>query len=451
MYVGIGIRMAQELRLGKEYHQKHSPREREVRRRTMWTCFILDRLLCFVTARPQTIKSRQITIQLPCPEKSFFFDEDFRGPGLPDLPGAKSDQVDVLSYLVKAVDLWGVMLDLFGTINLSPPKGPVDYEDEFLKADAAVKEWMSCLPERMKWSIRNYRTFRILGEGGLFVALHIILNHALYVLHQAYLPQPDYCSSPGAVDSWEASSNHQEIVTTCLHHANELTEMVSFLSNGDTTDRENLRSPFAGVAIMSATCVHLWSLHAKDVSITAQGDPPHDDSDSASQKLLSLMGILRSWSTTWPVALSWLETIDLVSALYAVAYRRDSTINTINLDEIVASNTDKTYPAPSPETVMLGSGVPEPSTISSRLFEKIRQIFFTTSQSSALRQVQTRLHIRNLCGHMCLQAQMASLNAVNSGAATSFDLDSSDPDLLFGWDEYLGMLDGMGSEGSGST
>ena len=133
----------------------------------MWACFIMDRLLSLITSRPQTIRSRQISIQLPCPEKCFLFDEDFQGPSLPDFPDSTSDHVDVLSYFVKAIDLWGVMLDLFGTVGGSPPKGPVDYEDEFLKADAAIKEWISCLPARMKWSTRNYRTFRMLGEGSL--------------------------------------------------------------------------------------------------------------------------------------------------------------------------------------------------------------------------------------------------------------------------------------------
>lgn len=174
---------------------------------------------------------------------------------------------------------------------------------------------------------------------------------------------------------------------------------------------------------------------AKDVSIKPRGDP-HGDGESMSQNLLSLMGILRSWSTKWPVALSWLETIELVSALYAVAYGRDSAA--INIDEIVVSNTDETYSAPSQETVTLGSGVLEPSTISSRLFEKIQQIFFATSQSSALRLLQTKLHIWNLWCHMNLQAQMVSLNAVNSGAATSSNLGSSDYDLI---------LDGMSTWG----
>ena len=82
MYTGLAIRMAQGLRLGKEYFQKYPHREREVRRRALWTCFIMDRLLCFLTARPQVFRSRQISIQLPCPTKNFLFDEDFRGPGL---------------------------------------------------------------------------------------------------------------------------------------------------------------------------------------------------------------------------------------------------------------------------------------------------------------------------------------------------------------------------------
>jgi len=166
------------------------------------------------------------------------------------------------------------------------------------------------------------------------------------------------------------------------------------------------------------------------------------------------MNVLRSWIPTWPVALSWFETIELVSALYAVAYGRDSTID---LDAIAAEDADETYTTPSPEKVTLGSGVPEPSTVSNRLFEKIRHIIFTASEPSALRQVQTRLHIRNLWGHMSLQAQLASFNAINSiddNGFPSLDIDGPSPDLLFGWDGYLSILDNslvVGSEPSGNT
>lgn len=45
MYVGTAIRMAQIMRLNKDYHQKHSLREQEIRRRVYWACLILDRAL----------------------------------------------------------------------------------------------------------------------------------------------------------------------------------------------------------------------------------------------------------------------------------------------------------------------------------------------------------------------------------------------------------------------
>ena len=360
MYCGLAIRMAQELRLGKEYHQKQLPREREIRRRTMWTCFTLDRLLSFITSRPQTIQSRQLSMQLPCPEKCFLFDEDYRGPSLSDFPNSSSEQAEVLHYFLKAVDLWGVMIDLFATIGNTTPKGPTDYEDEFFKADLAVKDWISRLPTKMKWSTRNYRTFRLLGEGTLFVSMHFLLNHALCVLHQAYLPQAGTWVLPTGSDSQEVFPS-QDIAATCLHHASELTKIANSLHNGDAIDREILRSPFAGVAMVSAACVHLWSLHvdkkSTKMSVGGKADQTSDDI-SASEKLLCLNEVLRLWQTSWPIAVSWSETIDLVSALYGVAYGRNLTVN---LDQDGTEDGEEAADTPSsPGNVALGSPNPAP-------------------------------------------------------------------------------------------
>jgi hypothetical protein len=43
----------------------------EVRRRTFWACFIMDRYLSGGVDRPLNIRLRDVTIQLPCSEKAF--------------------------------------------------------------------------------------------------------------------------------------------------------------------------------------------------------------------------------------------------------------------------------------------------------------------------------------------------------------------------------------------
>lgn len=50
----------------------------EIRRRTFWTCFILDRYLSNGKYRPQSINAKDIHIQLPASEQAFLFGEKVR-------------------------------------------------------------------------------------------------------------------------------------------------------------------------------------------------------------------------------------------------------------------------------------------------------------------------------------------------------------------------------------
>lgn len=50
----------------------------EIRRRTFWTCFILDRYLSNGKFRPQTINVKDVRIQLPASEQAFLFGEKVR-------------------------------------------------------------------------------------------------------------------------------------------------------------------------------------------------------------------------------------------------------------------------------------------------------------------------------------------------------------------------------------
>lgn len=427
MYAGLAIRMAQEMRLGKEYFQRHSSRDREIRRRTLWTCFIMDRMLCFLTARPQVFRTRQISIQLPCPARSFLFDQGFQGPGIADFQASAADTTEVLPFLIKAVDLWGVMIDLFGTVGNASPGGLIEYEEEFYKAHNAVLEWVINLPPRITWSMDNYRIFCMLGEDNLFVSMHMLLNHALCTLHQAHLPQVAHnWLPPGSPDAaWS-----QEIATICCRHANLISDIACSLFQGDSRDKEALRSPFSGAAIVSAACVQLWNLHS--------GSRTPDALDDASQRLASLKDILRSWEKSWAIASSWTETIALVQVLYGVAYGKDGVAETYQF----TAEQPNTSNLPSASSELAGAaGLPEPRNVSPRLFEKIRHILFTISEPSALQQVQSRLHIRSLWSHMCLQAQMSVINPATFEDVEDFSSSLDDcPELPFGWDDIMATM-----------
>lgn len=112
----------------------------------------------------------------------------------------------------------------------------------------------------MQWSLANYRTHRLLGQGSMFVSMHFILNHCLCAAHQEYLPEFEGDPAFDDASSPELSSN-RSVVGTFLSYADEITRLASLLHNGDATDREMLKAPFVGLALESAACCHLWRIN----------------------------------------------------------------------------------------------------------------------------------------------------------------------------------------------
>jgi hypothetical protein len=77
----------------------------EIRRRTFWSCYIMDRYLSSGKYRPQMLHARELRIQLPASERSFLFAEQVRtlmlgeeykrvgGPGRADLQTQRQQSV----------------------------------------------------------------------------------------------------------------------------------------------------------------------------------------------------------------------------------------------------------------------------------------------------------------------------------------------------------------------
>lgn len=83
---------------------------KEIRRQTMFSCLILDRLLGCGKGWVSTIRSEDLHIQLPCSEISFDLSKEaytgFLIPRPEDrIRGAINDSV--LGWFVRLVDLWG--------------------------------------------------------------------------------------------------------------------------------------------------------------------------------------------------------------------------------------------------------------------------------------------------------------------------------------------------------
>ncbi|KAK4109619.1 hypothetical protein N656DRAFT_791766 [Canariomyces notabilis] len=256
MYVGVAIRMAQALGLGDGDREpnkmvrsrpvqtsQHSmpPGQRiiakEIRRRTMFSCLILDRLLGCGKDRVSTIRSEDLQIQLPCSEVSFDLSDDVYTGFLRPVPGQQINRPvsdSVLGRFVRLVDLWGEISKWsFAGGRFTEEHPPWMPESNFYQLREKLDEFYSELPDHFRWSDSNYYKHENHQASSVYVSLHMLGAVCRIMLHREYIPFiPILCTRPvGPLDEpvfpdgqeppgfWDASA--EEI----FHAAKEIVDL----------------------------------------------------------------------------------------------------------------------------------------------------------------------------------------------------------------------------------
>ncbi|KAK1836379.1 fungal-specific transcription factor domain-containing protein [Podospora conica] len=211
MYVGVAIRMAQALGLGegdkeqeKTFRSTAAPVAKasmtpsqmmiakEIRRRTMFSCLILDRLLGCGKGRVSTIRSEDLQIQLPCSEVAFDLSEDvytgFLKPPSDDKPrGPINDSV--LSRFVRLVDIWGEISKWsFAGGRFTEKHAPWSPETTFYQLRGKLKRFYDELPELFQWSTSNYYKHENHQASSVYVSMHMLGAVCRIMLNREYIP-----------------------------------------------------------------------------------------------------------------------------------------------------------------------------------------------------------------------------------------------------------------------
>ncbi|KAK4155415.1 hypothetical protein C8A00DRAFT_41966 [Chaetomidium leptoderma] len=286
MYVGVAIRMAQALGLGdgdrepgkvfrsrpiKPAQPTMPPGQRiiakEIRRRTMFSCLILDRLLGCGKDRVSTIRSEDLQIQLPCSEISFDLSEEVYTGFLKPVPGVENTRRisdSVLGRFVRLVDLWGEISKWsFSGGRFTEEHPPWSHESTFFQLRGKLEEFYRDLPDHFRWSDSNYYKHENHQASSVYVSLHMLGAVCRIMLHREYIPFiPILCEKPvGPLDEptfpagqepegfWETSA--EEI----FHAAKEIVDLTEIC-------RDKLpMSSLVLFAVWTAAFVGIYAVH----------------------------------------------------------------------------------------------------------------------------------------------------------------------------------------------
>ncbi|KAF5610501.1 transcriptional regulatory [Fusarium subglutinans] len=219
MYLGIAIRMAKLIGLEQDDRrmailenqasdttrfEKKSPEIaiiRETRRRTMYSCFILDRLMSCGSDRPLSIAVDSMLIQSPCSEMAFDLSLQVYTGLLQPHEGSSRPQINddsTLSRFVKLIEIWGEISrysSMGGRSQEAHP--PWDTRSTFYKLRDKIVAFDKDLPETFRLSRQNYYRHDNHQATNTYVSLHMLASVCHIVLNREYLPfLPLQCRRP---------------------------------------------------------------------------------------------------------------------------------------------------------------------------------------------------------------------------------------------------------------
>ncbi|KAH7066996.1 pathway-specific nitrogen regulator [Paraphoma chrysanthemicola] len=304
MYLGIAIRMAQDLGMqtheGLKYEGRDGPTPKSVktdpegrkgsasrtptlrstqggdpdeqeqraaereRLDTFWSVFFLDRVISSGTGRPVTLRDRDIEISFPS------LDEVDPASGWP-LP---------FPALIRIIHLYGRVTDLINRI-----RDASDISDDLQKQLASLEDRLTLiyqnLSPRLHFNAVNFQQYVKFNQGTNFLLMHCWFHVLIVLLHQPTLLKP-FEGSPQSL-----STNSREL---SMSSAKTIADILAFTELIDA--KTGMGNPFTSQPIYIAACAFLNETAIHSASSRPQSRPSSPGPSNGNEASESLNPLL---------------------------------------------------------------------------------------------------------------------------------------------------------------
>ncbi|MCJ1351471.1 MAG: hypothetical protein MMC33_001455 [Icmadophila ericetorum] len=325
MLGGMAVRMAYALQLHRELdhdplgRNQEKPSElsftdREIRRRTMWACFLMDRFNSSGTERPMFANEENIEVQLPINESNFQMeisgpteglDGSVPNPVVPDVGQVSNpkENMGVAAYSIRVIALWGQLIKYFNLGGQAKDPHPIWHEDsQFTELKKQVNDFKSSLPSFLVYTMDNLQNHGAEKLGNQFLFLHICLNQVILFMHKFAIP-----AAPGGRIPKEMP---KEFVAKAAPIAFEAAGQISNLLN--ESSEHLLTAPFTGYCAFLSSTVHVWAIFSKNPQFE----------DSSKQNLAYNVKYLSRMKKHWGMFHYMVENLKEIYRQYADAALR---------------------------------------------------------------------------------------------------------------------------------
>ncbi|CAM1507321.1 Fc.00g069620.m01.CDS01 [Cosmosporella sp. VM-42] len=404
MHAGIAVRITQGSLILSSSPQHSGTRSNstaepltEPENRTIWTCFVVDRLLSCGRQRPALLKFEDMEIDLPSSEEEFALDISSSRA----VPGSQFSFGHSFKIILLGLDIWS---KIHGWVAeggrkhagmTEPEHCPWQPHSHWAQMKSRLNDWRDGQEISLKYPETKVSTHVHLRRGEVFVYINLIYYLSVVFLCREYIPflplgesgprgplDPPLLKDIAPVGFWE--KNAAELFQATKY----MTEMMRDLRRSDAS----IHTPFAGLCAFTSALMNLYA--AAFPCMNGGSDP------SASMSLVNgNMEDLKKICELWKLGEDWLDGVESARNLYSqVPVTRGSRLvrgsrddypeleNSINLAQLKGMpvrRLSQASPTQAPET-SVETSIPAPHRAEEPVNQPHHNSFFMPEEGGAL-------------------------------------------------------------------
>ncbi|KAH7346090.1 fungal-specific transcription factor domain-containing protein [Pyrenochaeta sp. MPI-SDFR-AT-0127] len=321
MISGMAIRMMQSL-LVADPSASQSPAELQSSNRTLWSCFIIDRLVFSGRPQPVTLSYHSLHTFWPSSDEDFVFSQLPCEPVLADsgqglLENMRGNMAYYYNTLVRGFDIWSRILRFIVSGGRRLPGMHLPANHPWISTSPwkllydELQTWRERQEKRMLYPEASIESHAALGQAEPFAYLNLIYYTSLLFLNREYIPflpksrsepsgpiDPPLLSVDPPVKWWHDRA--EELFTSAIR----ISLIMSELDDADAP----LCAPFPGFCLFSAATTNLYSLAFPWM---------HPNRNQNMAELVETdFGLLDKFRKIWHIGEGWWLTVQQCKRLY---------------------------------------------------------------------------------------------------------------------------------------
>lgn len=276
---GQAIRMAFALQLHKDLDYDPSRLggrtqlsfvDREIRRRTMWACFLMDRFNSSGTDRPTFIREETVKIPLPIKEKNFQLDMpgptetltgdimEINSPDETQAADAKAN-MGVAAYMIKAIAVWGRIITYLNQGGKELDSHPMwSPESEYTKLLKQTEDILANLPESLAYTPENLHSHETENMANQFLFLHIAIQQNILFMNRFAISSPKGSAQHDIPKAFVTKAGAR-----AFQAANRISELLK------DAESHFITAPFTGYCAFLSSTVHIFGIFSGNSAMEA--------------------------------------------------------------------------------------------------------------------------------------------------------------------------------------